>query len=425
MLWFLLLILALPATTLNADPQTRPSTRPAPSRDEIRRAVRQLNHPNLTQRRKAIRQLAEWGPLAFGELREAANSSSLESALSARDLLQELEEAILIGAEVRLEVDRQRLAWNEPLTLRVRAHNPTDRPLRVPWERPTTSRPADQIPSHVQVARILDAADFLVITGPHGHPVELRPDLWFDRESPVFDILERRVHGSGPAHIIEAGQSAVLDIPLFNRGWIRYPLLEAGTYTLHFVYQPRWKDPGWTQEGFGRIVSNPIRIEVVEGAPEAIRRASRPLRMSIAIKGDKAIAQVTSDWDVPLWLNLNFGGQKEASAQVRWELVPLRIDDPEPVPVLHEPEDTRVALERIVQIDPGTTRTIAELPMEKVREEHRRLVSDTPFHYALQARYTNFATTKTLQDVLRVAAEDVPMNIFTGALDSNDIELPR
>lgn len=421
-MWFSLILTLF--TGLQAAPQTRPSTRPAPTPDEIRRAVRQLNHPSVTQRRAATRQLAEWGPLAFGELRQAAASPALESALAARDLLRELEAAVLIGAEVRLEVDRTRIAWDEPVTLRVHARNPTGGPLRVPWETPTTSRPVDRLADHEQVARMLDAADFLVVTGPDGRNIGLRVEP-IERDPAVAEAVEVRARGTPPTHIVEAGRSAELDIPLFNRGWARFPMLHAGTYTIQFDYQPSWKDESWVEDGFGRVRSEPITIEVAKEAPQAIRRATMPLALKIAIEGDRVLAQVTSSWDIPVWMNLNLGGQKSASAHLQWELIPVRVDDPEAVPLRHEPEDTRVELERIVRIDPGTTRTISELPADKVRSEVARLESETPFHYALQIRYSHFASTAELQQALGPAAGRLPAHVFTGALHSEEIDPPR
>src|SRR5690606_2720089 len=154
--------------------------------------IRNLNHPSITQRRAAIRQLAEWGPVIFPDLRRAASSSDLEAALSARDLLTELESAIFLGARVRLEVSRQRVRWDEPFSLTVIATNTTPGPLRAPWPAPTApvstvrdappepgargrqpaSRPA--FTDAEQVAAMMDVADFLVVTGPDGRAIELR-----------------------------------------------------------------------------------------------------------------------------------------------------------------------------------------------------------------------------------------------------------
>src|SRR5262249_4747198 len=115
-----------------AGPASVPASRPAPgsvsttrpSSEQMRHMVVQQSHPVLARRREAIRQLAEWGPAAFPELRKVTQSSDHEAALSASELLKELQRAILIGAEIRLEVDRGRAAWNEPITLTVHAVNP-------------------------------------------------------------------------------------------------------------------------------------------------------------------------------------------------------------------------------------------------------------------------------------------------------------
>src|SRR5690606_2863682 len=65
-----------------------PRTPVAATAETIRSTVRQLSHPSPARRRAAIRQLAEWGPVAFPELKRVAGSGNLESALLARDLLE-------------------------------------------------------------------------------------------------------------------------------------------------------------------------------------------------------------------------------------------------------------------------------------------------------------------------------------------------
>src|SRR6478752_349661 len=100
------IVLLLPAGALSqtSAPATAPASAPSP--EEIKRAIRDLNHPAPSKRRTAIRRLAHWGPLAFGELRRAAQDRNIESALSARDLLKELESALLLGARVRLQASK-------------------------------------------------------------------------------------------------------------------------------------------------------------------------------------------------------------------------------------------------------------------------------------------------------------------------------
>src|SRR5690554_5831938 len=85
---------ASPGATAPAD-AARPvaSTRPVPpGEDQIRQAIRDLNHPSPSRRREAVRQLADWGPLAFDALAQVAAGPELEPALLARDLLRQMGE---------------------------------------------------------------------------------------------------------------------------------------------------------------------------------------------------------------------------------------------------------------------------------------------------------------------------------------------
>src|SRR5262245_52041125 len=131
-----LLLFAFAATPLNAEPPSTSTAPAAVSQDQIRSAIRDLNHPAIARRRAAIRQLAGWGPVAFPELRQAAQDRNLEAALSARTLLAELESALMLGARVRIELNKSRVAWNEPVNLTVFADNRTAAPMRVPWPKP-------------------------------------------------------------------------------------------------------------------------------------------------------------------------------------------------------------------------------------------------------------------------------------------------
>ncbi len=404
-----------------------PSTSTAPaaaSTDDVRRAVRDLNHPAVSRRRAAIRQLAEWGPQVFPELRRAARERNLEGALSALDLLEELEAAIFLGARVRLSLSQTDIAWNEPLTLTVTAANPTSGPLRVPWSAPAT-RPASApaLADADQVAAMMDAADFLTVTGPNGKPVHLRVEP-IERDPAVYAAVDQRARANPPSHQIEPGQEARLTIPLFNRGWARFPMLRKGTYRIEFSYQPTWKDESWTRDGFGQVTAAPLSVTVTQAAPDVLLRTDGPLELRLERNGQSMQAVLISRWDVPLWVNLNLGGSPASHARLDWHLVPLRQDDAESIELPASTTPPEFTLEQVRRIDPGDRLVAGSILISDIRNRWKEVSAERPGPCALQARYVQLTTTAQLRDELARLGKphDVPTHLFTGAAISEELE---
>ena len=355
----------------SARPATRPTSAPAsapaePSVAEIRAAVKQLKHPSPAKRRDAIRQLAAWGPITFPELRKAAQGSDLEAALSARTLLTELQAAIMLGGRVHLEVDKTRVAWDEPFTLTLHAHNPTSAPMRVPWPDPAkvaATRPAS--PEAGQVGRMLDAADWLNVTGPDGQTLELRIDS-IDGDADIRQAVDVRAGKAPPSHTIEPGSHVQLRISEFNRGWSRYPMLAAGTYTIRFEYQPQWEDESWTEAGFGRVTSEPVKVEVTRSAPDDIRTAERPLNLRLKRDGDYVVAEMHNMWDRPLCLNLNFGPDNSRQAQLVWDIAVEGKDDARRWQPEADPSAATLKLDRFKIMAPGRALEIGRAPIAEL-----------------------------------------------------------
>lgn len=404
----------------NPSAATRPAGAPAP--EAIRKVVRDLNHPQPARRRAAIRQLAEWGPLAFPELRAAIARGSHEEALSARALLQELEGAILIGATVCLQLDRTRIAWDEPVTLTVIAENATPGPLRVPWPEPPASQPASEAAREArQVACMMDAADFLVVTGPDGEEIDLRVEP-IDRSPEVYREVNLRARDNPPSHVIPPGARASLDILLFNRGWARYPMLAPGEYTIGFAYQPQWKDESWTASGFGCVRSEPLRLEVTRGAPEEVRGAEVAMVLEVQRVGEEMVAELHSTWDRTLWVNLNFGPDLRLNGRLLWQLA--REDDGEGEPLEIEPDNLEIQVHprKIVPLPPGERRAIARVPIQRLQGRLAHAGWDAK-GVQLVARYTSLVSAKDLKDAPAGNVPDLPVHLFTGALTSEPLAL--
>ncbi len=406
---------------------SRPGTAPAgtpvaPSTEQIRQVIGQLNHPVLIRRRAAIRQLAEWGPLVFPELRRAAAGSNLEAALSARDLLAELESAILIGAKVRLSVDRARVAWNEPITLSVHAHNTTTGPLRVPWAAPTTKPAAGVTADAIQVAGMMDAADFLTVIGPDDREIELRVEP-IERDPAVYEAVDIRVH-TPPTQVIEGGKDARLDILLFNRGWARYPMLAAGKYTISFGYQPRWKDDSWTKAGFGCVRGEPVTVEISPGAPAAIRKAGVALELRIKRSAETLEAELASTWDTLQWINLNVGGPLSTHARIEWQLIPVQ-DNAEPIDLEPPTGEPRFDGKLLTRIAAGERLVISRVSMAAVRDRLRESAPNATVSFVARVRYTYLSSPNQLRDELtgRGQKVEIPTQLFSGSVSSEEFPL--
>jgi len=407
-----------PATTTSPVPanQTAP-----PDETQIRQAVRLLSHPSPAQRKAAARRIAAWGRLPFGELQKAAAGADLEAALSARELLTELDSAILIGGQVTLGVDRPRIAWDQPITLAVRVNNPTMAPIRVPWPQSPSSRPAND--DAEQVGAMLDVADFLTVTGPDAQPVELRFEP-LDGDPAVYAAVTSRAGRSPPSHLLAPGGEVTLQVRQFNRGWARYPLLAAGRYRIAFAYQPEWKDASWTAEGLGRVRAEPVTLEVLQAAPENIRRAFRPLELTLNRRGEHIEATVISTWDRTIWLNLGFGPDPGRYAKLQWRFQPAGGDETQ----VWEPEPQARAApvgDRVKRLESGAAIPIAQIALGEVYPRALRATATSPSRCEVALRYLNLVPTTRIRDELRAKAPagDVPSTVFTGALLSDPLML--
>ena len=431
-----------PAATTSSVPATRAAP---PDEDQIRQAVRLLSHPSLTQRRAVARRLAAWGRLSFGELQKAAAGPDLEGALAARELLAELDSAVLVGGQVTLGVDRPRIAWDEPLTLTVRVNNPTAAPIRVPWPtpRPPSSRPASD--DAEQVGALLDVADFLTVTGPDGQDVELRFEP-LDGDPAVYAAVTTRAGRNPPSFLLAPGGEVTLQVRQFNRGWARYPLLAAGRYRIAFAYQPEWKDASWTAEGLGRVQAGPVTLDVVQAAPESIRHASRPLELTLLRRGEYIEATVVSTWDRAIWLYLGFGPDPERYAKLQWRfIVPpetleshrrdagatrvsggtVKSAGTDEAQVWEPEPEARAAPvgERIKRLASGAAFPLARIALAEVYPRARRATATSPSRCEVAFRYMSVVSAARIRDELQVKAPatEVPTSVFTGALLSEPL----
>ncbi len=400
------------------------TTQPSfPTEAELRETVGRLGHPLHAIRQTATRRLAEWGLPAVPALREVAESADLEAALSARKLLVEMQAMLFLNAEVRLSVDRQTVAWNEPFDLIVRVHNPSPAPVRLPWPPPRrslTTQPASA--DAAQVASMLDVADFLTVLSHEATPLELRLDP-IDADSEIRTAVELRAGLQPPSQWIEPGRTAELRVPEFNRGWARYPMFEAGEYQITLRYQPPWEDESWIEDELGVVASNTVTVRVTNDAPAAVREAERPLRLALHQEGEFLRADLTNLWDRPVTVNLNLGPEPGQYAQLAWEFhVP---DADEPFAWQVEPDAPGFDSDRLRHLQPMETTTIIRIPTSTLRMRATAAGVAPQAACTCMLRYFHLATAEEVRARLRPRMPDVsvPLSLFSGLVVSEPIPL--
>jgi len=414
-------------------------------------------------------------------LGQAAAGDDLEPALLAQDLLEEMGEVLFMGGRVRLVAvagglgtagisdrgadhpagpshaaagadDHIRISWDEPVTLTVHVDNPTPGHAVVPWPADTLTAPTPGTSQHPspdrsgrsgtrrqtgsddagQVAAFMDIADHLVVSDPDGNPIEPRVDP-IEQDTAVDRAVQIRASDHPPSHSIPPGASEDLVVPQLNRGWARYPMLDVGKYTVQFVYQPQWKDPAWTAQGFGLIHSNTITVEVTEPAPIEIRRATRPVKLTLSREEGRLVAELQNTWDRELWLNLNIGGPPETHARLQWR--PQSKEGPEVGPFQLDADATgpRFSPDRLKRLCPGEKVVVSRADAATVlqrcrlagsaRPDARRSVPVAPV--LVSARYIHVPSAQALRSSLREKGrrERIPTQLFSGSAASDAVTL--
>lgn len=405
--------------------ESGPATMSAePGRDDIRRVVGDLGHPVPSRRQAARRQLVRWGPRVIGELRRAAEGQNLETALAARDVLEELDGAFFQGGQVTLEVDRTTVDWDEPFALTVVVHNPTSGPIRVSWAAPTSAaagRPTSE--DVVQVGAMLDVADFLSVRDAQGDELELRMDP-IERDPAVRAAVEQRARGTPHGSLVEPGGTARLRIADFNRGWARFPMLTAGKYTIALCYQPPWRDETWVAEKLGMTETPPVEIEVRRAAPEAIRDANRPLRLWLTPSDGDLVAELHNLWDRPQQVNLDLGPDVEVQARLEWRVTRAGRAGAEPMqisPLISAPARTDL----MPLLRPNERIEIARVSRGGLWDSLRAAGVSRPGSFDVLIRYQFLIGAEQLRaaSAARRRKVDVQTCLFTGAASSDEVRI--
>ena len=272
--------------------------------EEMDRLIDDLDHVSYEVRTFATRRLWAIGMPAQQRLLEATTSDSPEVVLRAKKLLRAFEGFLFHGIRVELAFSKPRIAWDEPVDLRVTLINDTDFEARVLMETDAAER-AELSPESRQVADMLDVAESLRVFGPTERNVGLRVDD-INLDPHIAEVVQVRL-GAGPIGTIAPGERVTITVHDFNRGWARMPMLDAGRYAVQFDYMPRWKDTALLDAGVGRVTSNKATVTVTTSAPDTVSRRGVEASLTVERDGEDLVAKLVNRTDKTKLVNRNFG----------------------------------------------------------------------------------------------------------------------
>ncbi len=344
--------------------------------DEIQLLIRDLGDPAFSKRTFATRRLCSIGSAALGALRGAANGEDAETSLRARKLLSTLSQVWFSGVEIRLDADKKRFEWNEPMALSVILTNRSAYESRIPMQSIDGDRNEGSTDAH-QVAMMLDVSDWLRVQDANGREIELRVNDIAD-DPDVLSVVHERVD-AGPSSVVPAGESVTLTAQDFNRGWARYPLLDAGEYTIVMNYAPEWLDPVLAANQVGRVSSNVLRVHVTRGAPEHVSRGGAEAEIEVRRDGDALVSALTNRTDQTLRVNLNFGSTAPF-ADGRWVLE--REGQRTEIPGVSGAGRswTDFSETKLVVVEPGASVELARIEIDRLRDSMIKAGAKAPLN---------------------------------------------
>jgi len=337
--------------------------------------VRALGDPAHEARMFATRRLCAIGMEAHELLQSAADSTDVEAALRAKQLLAVFDRLWFSGADVSLSFSKPIIDWLEPVDLNITMTNRLTYPARVPFDlHPTPLIPslprgeagASEADDARQVADMLDLAEWLKVRAPDGRELDLRVDD-IGGDPAVFAVVQSRLAG-GPGSGLAAGERITVTARAFNRGWARFPLLDRGEYTVMLDYMPDWTDEVLAAARVGRVSSTPATVTIRDGAPPSISRTGIQTDLIVERDGTFLIARLVNRTDQPVLVNMNFGGAAPF-ADGRWvyELDQSRRD----LPILPKPgaswHDFKPEL--LVEVGPGQSAELARISFNDLRKK--------------------------------------------------------
>lgn len=334
-----------------------------PSSENISALIRDLGDPSYEQRLAAMRSLAAIGMPARAALEEAASGADIEVALRAKSLLTTLGRLLFSGAEVRLSATKTKIGWDESIDLILEVQSSPRFATRVPFSLEDGTDGGDDSDAR-QVGDMLDLAEWMQLRRADGREVSLKVDDIAD-DPAVLSAVQERLSG-GPVSTLEPARTARITGTRANRGWARFPLLDAGEYTFVFDYVPQWEDEVLERDRIGRVRSNEVTVIVTDGAPAEVSRGGREASVTLDREGDTFVAKIVNHNDQEMIVNTNYGPAPPL-AQGHWVLeqsdrqVKIPVGEPGPI----RWSDFRAAA--LLSVLPGQTTTLASIDLKELR----------------------------------------------------------
>lgn len=334
-----------------------------PSSENISALIRDLGDPSYEQRLAAMRSLAAIGMPARAALEEAASGADIEVALRAKSLLTTLGRLLFSGAEVRLSATKTKIGWDESIDLILEVQSSPRFATRVPFSLEDGTDGGDDSDAR-QVGDMLDLAEWMQVRRADGRELSLKVDDIAD-DPAVLSAVQERLSG-GPVSTLEPARTARITGTRANRGWARFPLLDAGEYTFVFDYVPQWEDEVLERDRIGRVRSNEVTVIVTDGAPAEVSRGGREASVTLDREGDTFVAKIVNHNDQEMIVNTNYGPAPPL-AQGHWVLeqsdrqVKIPVGAPGPI----RWSDFRAAA--LLSVLPGQTTTLASIDLKELR----------------------------------------------------------
>lgn len=359
---------AFALTATDAPRALAQSPPPAATDAEIARLISQLSDPAFERRVGASRRLCAIGAPAIEALKGAAAGEDTEAALRAKKILNALDRVLFSGIEVQLEADRTAVSWDQPVELRLVLENRSRHPARIPFasgsdQSETTSADAGQ------VATMIDASDWLVVRNDRGREVLLHVDEISDDKA-VWQVIQDRIR-SGPLSDVSPGERRIIVLSDFNRGWARYPLLQAGLYSVQFRYVPEWLDSVLAKDQVGQVQSAVLNLEVIESAPAGVSAHGAHAEVFVRREGAQLVASLTNRHDHTIQINTNFG-VSAPFAEIKW--VYERDGRRTAVSAIQQPGRSWTDFDaaRFIKLKPGESMDLVQWSVPDVMEAFRQ-----------------------------------------------------
>lgn len=402
----------------------------AVSREEIAKLVAGLGDASYDTRTVAYRQLCVIGVDAREQLELAAKGSDAEAAIRATQILSIFEQLLFTGCRVTLEFSKPEIAWNESVDLLITIKNESKYEARIPFDLPSAS--ASQFSADArQVADMLDASEWLRVRSPSGTDLELRMDD-DNGDAQVSQAVQSRLDNPSGS-TLAAGETAVVRVKDFNRGWARYSLLDAGEYFAVLDYTPQWDDSALISARAGRVVSNNAKLRIKESAPADVSRAGSQAVVVVERVEGGYVAKVRNATDQPLVVNLNIGSTLPfsfgqwilESGENRRDLGPGR-----------KSAETWADFDasRLVEVAPGTAVELGRVELKRVQGVIKEAATDGASGWTIRYSYSNladrnwqvqqgevFAKDPKVPDVLK---SPLPRRLLTTRLVSERVVVP-